>query len=480
VTPSRTQLRKCRDRARNAVLFIIVILAALIPLDDAKARGGGGPPGTVFGEAEPPPTLPPEETGDLLSRTNLLGDFGGLRSAIAPYGFNLGIVENSEVLSNVTGGEKRGVIYEGVTDLNLGFDLRPYFGWRGVFFARAYQIHGRGLSGNYLANLDTESGLEANRATRLFELWYEQRFGDWLRIRIGEQTADQEFIVSTAAKLFVNGAFGWPTLPSVDLPSGGPGYPLSTPAVRFRVDANDALTFFAGVFNGDPAGPGLGDPQKRDPSGTAFRLNDGAFALSEVRYNPDNSRANGTYRLGAWYNSQPFADQHIDTLGQSLASPLSNGLPRPHHSDTSLYGIVDQPLFKTTDSDAGLTLFARAMGAPQDRNLINLYLDGGVTYKGLFDRPNDTAGLAIGYARIGKSARLLDADTVSVATFPYPIRSAETVVELTYEIQLTPWCQLQPDFQYVFNPGGNVPNPLNPQKRIGDAAIFGLRTQITF
>ena len=455
----------------------MLTLAAVISafsLDAARAAGTA--PADILSE---PPAAAPDES-DFWTRKNLFDDFGGLRSAMAPYGLSLGIVENSEILSNVTGGTKRGLIYEGLTDLNLSFDMRPYFHWRGVFFARAYQIHGRGLTANYLDNLDTASGLEATRTTRLFELWYEQRFGDWLRVRIGQQSAGQEFLISRTAQLFVNGAFGWPTLPGVDLPSGGPGYPLGTPAVRFRVDVNEALTFFAGLFNGDPAGPGLGDPQRRDASGTAFRINDGAFALFEMRYNPDNSPANGTYRLGAWYNSQPFNDQHVDATGLSLASPASNGVPRLHHGDTSFYAIVDQPIFRTKDSDTGPTLFARVMGAPRDRNLIDLYLDGGVVYKGPFGRSNDMVGLAIGYSRIGKSARLLDADTASIASFPYPIRSAETLVEFNYELQLTPWWQLQPDFQYIFNPGGNISNPLYPQRRIGDAAVFGLRTQITF
>jgi porin len=75
------------------------------------------------------------------------------------------------------------------------------------------------------------------------------------------------------------------------------------------------LTIFAGFFNGDPAGPGPGNPQERNFSGTNFRLDDGVLALYEARYNPDNSPKNGTYRLGAWYNSELFADQAVDTFG---------------------------------------------------------------------------------------------------------------------------------------------------------------------
>jgi porin len=73
----------------------------------------------------------------------------------------------------------------------LAFDFRPQFHWRGNFFVRAYQIHGKGLTAANIDNLNTISGIEATATTRLFELWYEQHIGDWLRIRIGQQSAGQ-------------------------------------------------------------------------------------------------------------------------------------------------------------------------------------------------------------------------------------------------------------------------------------------------
>jgi porin len=421
-----------------------------------------------------------EPANDLWSRQQLLGDVGGLRSALKPYGVTLSISETSEVLGNPTGGIHQGALYEGLTDAKFDLDLQPYFGWRGEFVARAFQIHGRGLSANNLDNLNTVSSIEADRATRLFELWYEQHIGNWLRIRIGQQAADQEFLVSSTSRLFINSTFGWPTLPGTDLPSGGPAYPLGTPAVRFRIDANDELTFLAGLFNGDPAGPGPGDPQQRDASGTAFLVNDGAFAIAEVRYNPGNTPSNGTYRFGGWYNSNKFSSLNVDTTGMPLASPASNGMPMQINGNYSLYGIIDLPLFHAKGSDAGLTVFTRAMGAPSDRNLVDFYLDGGVTYKGLFGRNNDEIGIAFGYARISAAARQFDTETALVAGEPLPVQISETVVEATYQLQLTPWWALQPDIQYIKNPGGGIPNPNAPPARIGNALVLGLRTVITF
>jgi porin len=428
---------------------------------------------------------PAEETAkssggadDIWQRKALLGNLE-VRRRLEEFGIKLGVTETSEVLANLSGGLRQGAIYEGVTDLNLSIDFRPTFHWRGVVFARAYQIHGRGLTLSNTDNLNEISGIEALATTRLVELWYEQHFDNW-RVRIGQQTIGTEFLSPEASRLFVNGALGWPTLPAIDLPTGGPGYPLGMPAVRLRVDPKEGVTLFLALFNGDPTGAGVGGSQLRDASGTAFRTSDGAFVISELRYNPESSDKNGTYRFGGWWNSERFRDLHLDASGLSLANPDSNGRPRQHDNDFSLYGSVDQPLLFNEADHTSVAAFARAMGAPGDRNLVDLYVDGGLLYKGPFGRADDQLGLGVGYARIGNAARAFDADVAHFTGQFHPIRSGETVLELTYRFQLTGWWQLQPDFQYIFNPGGGLVNPNMPSRRVGDAAVVGLRTAITF
>ena len=132
----------------------------------------------------------------------------------------------------------------------------------------------RNLSADNLGTLQTASGIEADRATRLWELWYQQKFleEDRLDVKVGQQSLDQEFMVSQNALLFVNTMFGWPMLPSADLPGGGPAYPLSALGVRARARPIDSLTLLVGVFNGSPVANNTGDPQQRNPRAPAFRL----------------------------------------------------------------------------------------------------------------------------------------------------------------------------------------------------------------
>ncbi len=51
--------------------------------------------------------------------------------------------------------------------------------------------------------------------------------------------------------------------------------------------------------------------------------------------------------------------------------------------------------------------------------------------------------------------------------------------EATYQYQATAWAQIQPDLQYVVNPGGGVVDPSTGGK-VGNALVAGLRVNITF
>ena len=143
--------------------------------------------------------------------------------------------ETSEVLGNFTGGTRTGPDYDGLTQMIFQLDTQRAFHWYGgTFNVSALQIHGSNLSELNLSNLQTASGIEANRATRLWEMWYLQKFGhsDRFDVKIGEISIDQEFIVSQNALLFVNTMCGWPMVPSADMPGGGPAYPMAAVGVR--------------------------------------------------------------------------------------------------------------------------------------------------------------------------------------------------------------------------------------------------------
>jgi porin len=426
----------------------------------------------------------------------LFGDWWGLRSLLSQYGISIAVQETSELLANPTGGINQGARYDGLTQMLLQVDTQRALGYYGgLLNVSALQYHGRSLSADNLDNLQTASGIEADRATRLWELWYDQKFleEDRLSIRIGQQSLDQEFIVNQNAGVFVNTMFGWPMVPSADLPGGGPAYPLSALGIRFKVRPIDPITILAGVYNGSPsANSAILDPQQADPSGLSFPLNGGALAIAEIQYSypslgtmlsaDESEPLARVYKLGFWYNTERFADQEIDNTGLSLANPASTGIPQQHRGDYSIYALADQLVWvDPTEPDRTINLFGRVMGTPQvDRNLIEFGMNAGMVFhEPILHRDDDTFGIGMGYARVSSRAAALDRDTAVYTGAFTPIRSGETYVEVTYQYAATPWLILQPDVQYVFNPGGGLANP-NGTGKIGDEFVLGVRTIISF
>lgn len=427
----------------------------------------------------------------------LLGDMWGLRPFLSQYGMSLALQETSEVLGNVTDGQRRGFEYDGLTQMALQMDTQRAFGWHGgTFNTSALQIHGRNLSADNLLTQQTASGIEADRATRLWELWYQQKFldEDRMDVKIGQQSLDQEFMVSQNAAVFVNTMFGWPMLPSADMPGGGPAYPLSAPGIRVRGRPTDAVTVLAGVFNGRPMDHRwAADSQRDNASGTSFPLNGGPLAIAEVQYAYPSL---GTvlyadqpeplprvYKLGVWYDAEKFQDLRFDNAGLSLANPASSGTAAIHRGDWAVYAVADQMIWQQpTELDRTLNVFVRAMGTPlADRNLVDFSLNAGLNFHEPFlHRDDDIFGIGMGYAHVSGRASALDRDTAFYTGGFTPVRSGETYVEVTYQYQAAPWWQLQPDVQYVFNPGAGVVNPKSPNEAVKNELVLGMRTNILF
>ncbi len=467
----------CRSLPGMVVTFVCLLLL-LLPVRTVRADDSDASDPTV-----------------LWDRSNLLGNMGGLRTILGKYGITFLLSETSEVLGNVTGGLRQGADYEGATIMALSLDTDKAFGWRGgTFYASALQIHGRGLTANNLYNLHVVSGFEAQRTTRLWELWFQQSFaGGKADVKIGQIGIDQEFIVSQGACLYVNAMMGWPVLPAADLYAGGPAFPLSSPAVRLRVQPDSAVTVLAGVFDDNPpGGPFDDDSQLRDAeaSGTRFNMTTGALFIGEVQYavNLPSTEGGGrspglpgTYKLGAWYDTAKFPDQRFTASGLSLANPEGDETARMDRNNFSIYGVADQVVWRETRGPRTVSAFARLMGAPPDRNLIDWSLNAGVNVTALLPgRSNDVCGIGYGWAHVSGNAADLDRDTSFYSGTPYPARGSEQFIEVTYQCQVAPWWIIQPDLQYIIEPGGGIENPFHPSKLVGNELVLGVRTIINF
>lgn len=423
--------------------------------------------------------------------------FNEWHDGLANKGLNFGATYIADNIANASGGVKRGAIHFGRLDLSVDADLDKLVGWTGGrFYANAFVIYGQGLSRNYVMNIATISEIEALPEQRLYNAYFEQSFfNDRLNIRAGQQAADVEFFDSQTDDLFINGTFGWPAIKASNLPAGGPAPPIAVPGIRIKAALTDQITAYAAVFNGDPSGPGTADPQLRDHHGLAFRVNDPPWVIGQVRFNYDIDVGGrplaGNFTPGAWKHYGSFDSQRFTAEGPSIADPGGTGVPAKLRGNYGIFAVIEQVLYRppevkensTSASIPGVTAFGRIAYSPPDRNLIDLYLDGGVGFVGFVPgRPLDRFGVAMAYMRISNTARRLDIDTQAFTGIQSPVRSNETLIEMIYEAHIKPGWLIAPYFQYVFRPSGGIPNPIDPTgvSRIGDAAVFGVTTTIRY
>lgn len=506
-----SRLTKARGLAGAAMATIGAAMICAIPHRAACAAEGAS-------ATSSPPSLP--------EAIKAATDIGGQRTALENKGLRFTFTYYGDVFANPAGGVKQGFGYDGRFGTIIDADLDKLAGWKGAaFHASIHQIHGTQFSATNLDNLMTVSGIEAPTSIRLFNLWVEQKIGTQWNLRAGQFTAAQEFLTSDNASLFVNSSFGWPMAYAQDLPSGGPAYPEATPGLRLAFTPNDRLTLRAAVFNGDPAGPGAGNPVERDPYGLAFRVNDPPFVIVEGAYewgekagqpgfgNPNQEGIGiggrrrraaaaaaaetalpGSLKLGAWVHTGRFADQRFDSAGNLLAA--SAGPPLQHRGDVAAYAVLDQELWRVPgQGERGLSGFARISASPSDRNPVDLYADGGLAFRGpLADRPDDILGLALAFGRISPRAKAYDRDVAALSGQAMPIRDYELALELTYQWKMSEDWMIQPDLQLIVHPGGHVPMPADAaaigaaagspaptaSAAIPDAAVFGLRTFMRF
>lgn len=403
-------------------------------------------------------------------------------------GVKLGVQEQAEIWGNLSGGRRRGSTANGLATFSIEADLGKLMGLTGwSFFANVFQIHGRSITLDRVGNLQTISNIEATRGTKLYNIWVAPVFmGGRLQMRIGQEGANDEMMFSQQAQLFLNSSFGFPALLAMNLPSGGPNYPIAAPMIRAVYKINDYFSVMGAVFNGDPAGPGSGDPQLRDRYGVAFRANDPPLMFGELWFSPqggDEKTLPGLWKLGVWRHNGRFADQRFDRSGVALALPNA-GVARMHRGNQAYYAIMDQMLWRRPGSSGqGFGVWALLMGTPRDRNVVDIFAEGGFTFSGPHEaRPDDKLGLAFTMMKISSAARAFYQDGFLAGAGLAPVKSYELVTELTYLYTFSKNFSLQPSLQYVIHPGAGLPSPASRDLQMPrrNAWVLGVRATGTF
>ena len=379
------------------------------------------------------------------------GDWNRNRPLIEDKGFKFLSTYTSQVWGNVAGGIKQGATYSGLLQFGLEIDFEKLAGWKGASFNTTWVwMSGGSPTTDLTGALVPASGIEAPFGFRALDLWLQQKFWDEVvTLRAGMFNADRDFTLSDGCQLFLNTAFGWPILYNGNL-GGPPAYPFAAPGLYAAVEPGGGWKFQGAVMQG------VVWPPAENPTNFHWRFNreNGLLFLGETHYAWSGAPLPGKAKLGVMFNSG-YPD-YVDGNGGAWGGSF-------------FYGIIDQMLWRepgtAADTQQGLAWFNRTgFTSTPDRDPLGMLLNTGFTWTGLMPgRDDDAAGIGLVWSRLTPGqASQLEGDN----------RGNEFTVEATYEAQLTPWFELQPDLQFVVQPGGSTALPA--------ALVLGLSATIDF
>ncbi len=371
-----------------------------------------------------------------------------LRDELQDKGVSFEAVYTVDYFSNTQGGIKRGDTYLTNLDITLDVDTEKLGLWdNGQFFI--YGLHNSGdekLTGEIVGDLQTISNIEAPRTSRIYELWYQHFFlDDQLSILLGFHDYNSEFNVTEYGSLYINSSFG--IQPDISAGARPSVFPLAAPGIRLKTLLNEQWELLFAVYDGDPGDPDISEHFPRSD----LDRSSGAFIATELAFYFHEQFLPGFIKLGLWNNS----GEVNDVVDLNLS-----GDPIERNNNMGGYLIIDKQLYRESE-EQGLGGFVQFGMNDKRVNEVNIYVGGGFNYRGLVPgRDEDEAGIAVAHAVINKD--VVDAGGRD---------DFETTIEATYNIQINDKVRIQPDIQYIFNPGA--------VKGFEDAIVAGVRVELS-
>jgi porin len=386
----------------------------------------------------------------------LTKDWGGFRTKLNTLGITPTASYTTQFLGNPSGGQSRGFTYAGTLQASIFLDLHKVLRIPGLSFnvGGAWST-GKNLSADYIGNSFTvqsaygSPGNGTNNLTLGETYLQQQLFNNSLVIAAGRLAPANTFATMPVFNNYVNEGIN--PVPGA-LGENDGTFALYPPGAEWGAQAIYNITpkfqLAAGVFNTNQSSASGGK------GGLDFAFQQGnRGVLSVVQFNylfnhaPGDIGLPGQYTLGGYYDSNRFSSLRI---------------PNSTESGTySVYGMFQQMVYRDGEagSQKGLTVWGETALAPKSSvNTMPYFVGGGLSYQGLIPgRDNDIASAGAIY---GTFSRYI------------PRTTAETLIEMNYQITLNPWLSITPDIQYVFRPSGS--------SAIKNALVLGTQMAVVF
>lgn len=383
-----------------------------------------------------------------------------VNNSLEDHGINLELSYTGDLFSNISGGLGKKSMYLDNFDLIFNLDLDQSFGWSGASLHSYILGNQGGTLSEYCGAVQGISNIEANDTWKLYEFWIEQHlFDEKLSLLFGLYDLNSEFDTRETSSIFINPSHGIGAEFALAGENGPSIFPTTSLALRAKYNFSNSLNFKLAVFDGIP-----GDVN--NPYGTKVILDieDGLLVSSEINILSDTPNfENGYFKfaLGAWYYTTKFEK----LVGNNIHSnaPTQNG-------NYGVYLSAEKFLMAENDfTDQGLAAFIRIGFADAEVNQVDGYFGAGINYIGLipgFDKDILGIAIAVSHNSIGYRQLTINKGLERI------IKNYEYIFELTYNLALMDFLNIQPDLQYVINPSRCIQND--------HAFVFGTRLQISF
>lgn len=416
-------------------------------------------PGSITGDRERPSEEPgtrpegetPAEARDWFGTKTwweweqATGDWAGFRTRLEDAGLSFAGSYTFDLQGAWSGGVDQRSTYDHLLDFNATLDLERAFGIKGGSVYVDFQSTAGDSPSRRIGDFHGTSNIEeAQSRDQVAELWYQQwLFDNVLRLKVGKVDGNKEFDFTEAGAEFLNTGAGLDTTNALL-----PCYPDPAMSVNLFVYPSEKWYIGFGFYDG-AGNDGIRTGERGPATFFSDELSDDFFYTAETGVTFDTVWFIRDLRIaaGVWHHDGDFAEFDGGT---------SSGA-------TGFYALSEANFWKAdpnnNDDSRGLYGFFRYGHAEEDISAAVNALGAGLKLQGTFEtRDDDSAGVFVGWTDLS------DEDGAG-------FENDETVVEVYYRMNVTPFIHVVPDIQFIFDSNGGATE---------DTVVGGVRVSIDF
>ncbi|MCI5051504.1 MAG: carbohydrate porin [Simkaniaceae bacterium] len=398
------------------------------------------------------------------NRKYLTGDWYGRREEMVKKGITVTSSYTNDLATNPSGGRAHGFTQTGSWGTDLRLDFEKICGLKGFeFYTAVVWRAGASLSEDKIGNIFPVQQVYGGQNFRVVSIYLQQSlFDDKLVIRGGRLSQGDTFLQSPLFYLYMNNSFdGNPISPFFNTNNAYTAYPNTQWGLFLKAEPLKRFLWKFGVYNTN------NETGRNHYHGLnlSFYGNLGTMFTTELSYlangAPEDSGYPGKYTVGGYVTTKDQA---------TFLDPLKKKMPY------MWYILAEQMIYRAGDpwTKQGLTAFANVLISPESNTKFPIFINGGLTYQGVFSRSEDRISTGVSYGKFSRDLRQAQRNaknTGVMGQYGDQPQNFETVLELNYWAQVNKWWVMMPNIQYIFNPNGT--------DNIQDAFVIGLQVAIT-